>query len=231
MTRITERHESVNLHNGEKAITLLHISDIHLWYSTSVLQTLEKIIEKDPPDLIVMTGDYYDIPAGAHKFRKFLLTISSRISVAFILGNHDHLYGRKVAQLLSNIPNCFLVDNSVFVFKSKHGHTYNITSWKNRTELPSNENERNIVLMHNPEKIRTDKLSNIHLIFAGHLHGGQFIFFKTKNQSHFPGNLVYRYCTDRKLIGNTTLIVSKGLGDTLPLRWNCNKEVVKIKIT
>jgi len=31
-------------------------------------------------------------------------------------------------------------------------------------------------------------------------------------------------------LNNQTLIVSKGLGDTFPFRWNCPKEIVWIAI-
>lgn len=84
--------------------------------------------------------------------------------------------------------------------------------------------------MHNPEKINDKELANIQVILAGHLHGGQFIFFKTKKKENFPGCLLYKHCSDRKQIHNTTIIVSKGLGDTFPFRLNCPKEMVKILI-
>ena len=73
-------------------------------------------------------------------------------------------------------------------------------------------------------------MDGIDLILAGHLHGGQFILFKTNKNGHFPGSLVYRYCTDRRQLKHTTLIVRKGLGDTFPFRLNCAKEVIRVQI-
>ena len=189
---------------------------------------METIFTKQNPDLIALTGDYYDLPKGASNFREFLIRISQKHTVVFIKGNHDKLYGVKVSNLLLNIPNCFSVENSIYKYQSKNGHYYNVTSWENRHNLPDNINEKNIVLIHNPEKIKTEALSNIHLILAGHLHGGQFIFFKTKNNSNFPGCILFKHCADRKQIKNTTLIVSKGVGDTFPFRLNCPKEIVRI---
>ena len=208
----------------------MHITDIHLWYSVRILETLEESIIRINPDLIILTGDYYDLPKGAHNFREFLSKVSLRHTLIFIRGNHDKMYGTGVSDLLLNIPNCFCVETSLYKHKSKQGCCYNITSWKNRNNLPNNSSEKNIVLIHNPEKIKENELSKIHLILAGHLHGVQFIFFKTKNSSHFPGNILYKYCLDRKQIMNTTLIVSKGLGDTFPFRLNCPKEIVLITI-
>jgi len=227
---IIERQENINLFGGLENLSLLHISDIHLWYSVTVLEKLETIITINNPGLIILTGDYYDLPRGAYNFRDFLHRVAQKYTVVFIKGNHDKIYGSKISNLLLDIPNCHSVENSLYKFLSKQGYHYNITSWANRHNLPVNSHEKNIVLIHNPEKIKARELSNIQLILAGHLHGGQFIFFKTTNNSNFPGCILYKYCTDRKQIDNTTLIVSKGLGDSFPFRLNCPKEVVRITI-
>jgi uncharacterized protein len=227
---ISERKEKVAFFGGQEGLSLLHISDIHLWYSMNILRKLTGLIEKHAPEIIILTGDYYDLPKGAHNFRKFLADVSQKHQVVLIRGNHDTFYGGKIADLVLGIPNCVCVEDSVFRYQSGRGHFFNITSWQNRSSLPQQPNEVNIVLIHNPEKIIESELTNIDLIFAGHLHGGQFIFFKTKDRAHFPGNLLYKHCTDRKQINNTTLIVSRGLGDTFPFRLNCPKEIVQVTI-
>jgi predicted MPP superfamily phosphohydrolase len=123
------------------------------------------------------------------------------------------------------------VESDVYSFKSRKGYVYNITSWAKRHRLKKDTLEKNIVLIHNPEKLKEKEMEGIDLILAGHLHGGQFILFKTVKNAHFPGCLLYRYCTDRKQLRDTTLIISKGLGDTFPLRLNCPKEVIRIRIS
>lgn len=228
--KIAERKEQLWFWEGSENLSMLHISDIHLWYSTKLLSQLARIIANHDPGLIILTGDYYDIPTGARNFRMFLQDIVKRYPVVFILGNHDKFYGSRVTSLLFGIPNCTCVDNDVFQYKSKQGKSYTITSWQNRHQLQRNSEGVNIVLMHDPGKIREKELVNIDLILAGHLHGGQFVLFKTKDNSHFPGNLFYKYCCDRKQLGSTTLIVSRGLGDSFPFRWNCPKEVIRITI-
>lgn len=227
---IVKRNEKLNLFDGKENLSIFHISDIHLRYATVKLEKIESIIVLNKPDLIILTGDYYDLPKGAYNFRAFLCEISKTNTVIFIKGNHDTIYGTKISNLLLDIPNCFSVENELYKYESKQGYFYNITSWCNRHNLPKNKTAKNIVLIHNPEKINTKELSNIQLMLAGHLHGGQFIFFKTKNGSNFPGCILYKHCADRKQIINTTLIVSKGLGDTFPFRINCPKEIVNITI-
>jgi predicted MPP superfamily phosphohydrolase len=227
---ISERKERVTLWGEGESLYILHLSDIHLWYSTGILTGLAALIEKHQPHIIILTGDYYDLPKGAHNFRAFLKQVARKHMVVFIRGNHDKMYGSKIADLLLGIPNCICVEDAVYTYQSKQGRVYHITSWEARAQLPIRECEANIVLIHNPEKIKEQELANIDLILAGHLHGGQFVFFKTKTNAHFPGSLLYKHCTDRKQIGNTTLIISRGLGDTFPFRLNCPKEIVHITI-
>ena len=228
--KISERIEQLELLGGQENLRLLHLSDLHLWFSTRLLQQLSDIISRRDPELILMTGDYYDLPQGARNFRRFLLQITQRYPVVFIWGNHDHLYGPRITRLLSGIPNCSCVEQALYRYKSPRGFTYNISSWRSRQLLPGNPGEVNVALLHKPSEIDENQLSNLQLLLAGHLHGGQFILKKTKEPANFPGSLFYRHCSDRKLLGNTHLIVSRGLGDTLPLRFNCPREVVLLQI-
>ncbi len=227
---IVQREEIIDYFGGHEHLTMLHISDIHLWFSTGILERLELLIKLNDPDLVAFTGDYYDFPVGARNFRDFLIRISSGITVIFIRGNHDRFYGKKTAQLLLNIQGATCVEKECFRYRSKSGFFYNITSWENRVRLKRIPGEKNIILIHNPERLNPEGFSNVDLILAGHLHGGQVIFFKTRNRRHFPGCLLYKFCGDRFQIDDTTLIVSRGIGDTLPIRINCPREIVKITI-
>jgi predicted MPP superfamily phosphohydrolase len=137
--------------------------------------------------------------------------------------------GRKVFNLLLDIPNCFYVGDALCSFVSRRGNKYNVGAWKHRALFQSKSTEKNIMLIHNPEKLFLDGLRHINLVLAGHLHGGQVIFF-TYKRSHYPGSLIYKHCSDRKQLNDTTLIVSKGIGDSVPFRFNCPREVVRITI-
>lgn len=224
------REETLDFYTGHEALIMLHISDIHVWFSMGILEKLKAIIFKNDPELLVFTGDYFDIPRGAYLFRDFLREVSASYTVVFIRGNHDFIYGSRIADLLMNIPNCYCVEGDLYTFTSRKGYAYNITSWQQRHQLKNHTAERNIVLIHNPEKLKENEMDGIDLILAGHLHGGQFILFKTDKNAHFPGSLLYRYCTDRKQVNDTTVIISKGVGDTFPFRFNCAKEVILIMI-
>lgn len=225
------RYENINRFDENENLKIFHISDIHLKFSSNTLIELSHYIEKCNPDILVFTGDYYDLPQGAALFKDFLEKITKRYISVFIKGNHDLLFGTSVYEDLFDLPgNYYQVDLNVFKFNSKAGKQYQITSWENRHQLVPNPDGMNIILVHNPGKINPKNLDNIDLILAGHLHGGQIILFKTKRNYNFPGCIFYKNCIDRKEFENSTLIVSKGLGDTLPVRWNCSKEIVYIQI-
>jgi uncharacterized protein len=227
--RIRTRDERIQLFDGQENLSLLHISDIHVWFSGRILEELKKIIFNAKPELIILTGDYYDTPKGADLFKTFLLEIARSFRIVFIRGNHDLLWGKKLFDRLLDIPNCVSVDDGLYSYVSPKGKIYNIGSWKHRALFKRKSHEKNILLIHNPEKLNTGELKHIDMVLAGHLHGGQFIFF-TSNRSHYPGSFLYKYCTDRKQLNETTLIVSKGIGDTFPFRFNCPREVVRITI-
>lgn len=210
-------------------LKLMHLSDFHIWFSSTLLEKVTEVIWDRKPDLLILTGDYYDFPTGAKLFSKFLKNISSKYTVLFIKGNHDKLYGNKVSRLIENIPNCYCLDHTTFSF-IKGQKQYNFSSWTTKKSILNLKTGKNIVLIHNPEKIIENELNGIDLILAGHLHGGQFIFFNTKRGDHFPASLYYKYCIDRVKIKDSVLIVSKGLGDTLPFRINCPKEIINVYI-
>lgn len=225
---IAERTEFIDLSESEHSFFILHLSDFHILWSDKKLTEIASRIRALGPDLVVMTGDYFDTPKGASLFRIFLQEIATTFKVIFIRGNHDFVYGKSVSDQLMNIPNCTCVEKEVFEHKAENGQQYRITSWQNKAALGEEEGVKNMVLMHNPEHIKETELKGIDVILAGHLHGGQFIFWKNANGSFFPASFLYKYCTDRRQLNQTTLIVSKGLGDTLPLRYRCPHEIVKV---
>jgi predicted MPP superfamily phosphohydrolase len=63
------------------------------------------------------------------------------------------------------------------------------------------------------------------LVLAGHLHGGQCVLGHY-NGRMYPAGWFFTWNGDRFTRNSTTMLVSKGLNDTLPIRWNCPREVI-----
>lgn len=226
------RRESLNLWGGIENMKIFHISDIHLKWNSKKLDFIYNSMMTHQPELVIFTGDYYDIPSGLKLFVDFVRMISANFKCVFICGNHENWFWSKerLVKKLKAIPNVVNVESVDFNYISKKGFNYLITSNFHRINFGATVEKKSIALIHNPENIVETNVAGIDLILAGHLHGGQFIFRKHSDHSCFPGNMIYRYCVDRVKIGGATLIVSKGIGDTLPFRYNCPKEIVLIEI-
>ena len=56
-------------------LKLMHLSDFHIWFSSTLLEKVTEVIWDRKPDLLILTGDYYDFPTGAKLFSKFLKNI------------------------------------------------------------------------------------------------------------------------------------------------------------
>lgn len=84
-----------------------------------------------------------------------------------------------------------------------------------------------ILLSHRPEMNEIYSSNSFDLVFCGHAHGGQFRIppvgaIYSPGQGFFP-----EYSEGPHLFGNTTMIVSRGLGNSsFPIRINNRPEIV-----
>ena len=99
------------------------------------------------------------------------------------------------------------------------------------TELLDEEDGYTILLSHRPELFEVYAENNIDLIFSGHAHGGQFRIpfvggLIAPNQGLFP-----KYDAGIYEEGNTTMVVSRGIGNSIvPFRINNRPEIVLVEL-
>ena len=99
------------------------------------------------------------------------------------------------------------------------------------SELSSEDASFTILLSHRPELFDTYVAHNMDLVLTGHAHGGQFRLpliggLIAPNQGLFP-----KYDDGLYSEGNTNMIVSRGLGNSIiPFRFNNRPEVVLIEL-
>lgn len=89
----------------------------------------------------------------------------------------------------------------------------------------------NILLSHRPEMNEVYSENNYDLVFCGHAHGGQFRI-PPVGAIYSPGQgFLPKYSEGPHLLGNTTMIVSRGLGNSsFPIRINNRPEIVVCEI-
>lgn len=238
MTAMIVRHESVGTRGPATPWRIAHLSDFHVWFRQAKLRDIERALAQWTPDFVAMTGDYADTPWGTRLFTRWLSHLSERWTVGWIAGNHDQWWGGQVLRNLISIPDVHAIDAGDLTMHRPDGMTYRITTWDRARGTrqstpptrPPDSNHRTIALCHNPRPFDPSDASGIDLVLAGHLHGGQIVLGRDATGRAVPGTWIYRWCLDRLDWHDGSLIVSRGLGDSFPLRINCPKEIVIIDL-
>ncbi|MBE5924725.1 MAG: DUF1294 domain-containing protein [Lachnospiraceae bacterium] len=204
---------------------IVHISDLHNQFFGIKQKRLLSKIKKSNPDMIVVTGDMVD-----RNHTNYGLTLDffeGAVGIApvyYIAGNHEQDlmnsseyedYISKVKQLGVNCIDGRAVDVDGFSLIGLPFGMYN---------EPESDKELKIALSHEPIFRGAD------ITFAGHYHGGQIII-PGKGGLISPGFVFFpEYYGGMYEKDGKTLVVSRGLGNSLaPVRINNYPEVVVVR--
>lgn len=249
---VTTRHNYISnkLSNNFEGFKILHISDLHNKNFYGRLSNKIKIIN---PDIIVITGDLIDRrKTNVDVAVKFLREIIKVAPVYYVSGNHEQLsedYGILKKELnklhVINMDNSYtkinykgseigiagIADPAIIHNEKTYLPENNKTYMRNTLkELTQNlKTDFNILLSHRPEHYEIYKEFNIDLVFSGHAHGGQIRipFLKgilSPDQGFFP-----KYSEGMHREGLTSMVVSRGLGNSLfPFRIFNRPELIVV---
>lgn len=205
---------------------VLYFSDLHFnKYGGPICDRIIESIRVLNPDVILIGGDLVDSKKGLVYLDKLFSFLSRRENVFVIAGNHDYFFG------IESIKDCVTKNNIFWLEKESTKITLKDSSVYisgNLQKSDEKEGDFSILFLHKP--INVIKPQNYDLILAGHLHGCQFVFWKSGN-ALFPGKFFYKWNVLKKKIVNTSYFISKGLGDTLPIRYNCKRDMLLIDVT
>lgn len=232
--------------NG-KALKIIHLSDLHFPKIKVDVDEMLHVIEDNEVDFIAITGDIIDSNAdvlncGVLGFIDRLVKLSP---VYYVTGNHEanHPQRQFLYDSMDDSGVIILEDESVyFDIEDKQITIMGVSdnSMWHPDILGDNNNIDNykILLAHRPERERSVSYfdsnndeylaSQPELVLAGHAHGGQFRIGEqgmvAPNQGIFPEYDSGIY----KLSDKTSMIVSRGIGNSIiPFRFN-NKPHVPI---
>lgn len=231
--------EDNNIPKEFDGFKIAQISDLHNYKWDDI----PKIIEKENPDIIVITGDLVD--STTPDFDIAVNTVKDIIKYApvyYVNGNHEsHLRDYWILEKnLRDIGVNILDDDNIYFEKNKT--KINIVGiqdlrfikkdnkediLKDKLESLLDENRYNILLSHRPELFSLYAEVNANLVFTGHAHGGQI-------QIPFIGGLIApdqglfpEYTKGLYNKNNTYMVVSRGLGNSvIPIRINNMPELV-----
>ncbi len=215
------RRESIHLGLAH-SLRVLYASDLHLgrWWTRAVPGQLVRAVHEAAPDLILLGGDLVDNSQGLPALRRCVQDLVDVAPVHAVPGNHDERAGlAKVRAAVEAGGGHWLPDQPVEGSVRIDG----------RIDPAARAGQR-LLCTHHPGDFPAAVAAGYGLVLAGHLHGGQCVL-ATRRGRLYPAVWFYRWHGLRFAEGGTVLLVSRGAGDTLPVRFNCPREVILCVIT
>nr|WP_233452140.1 metallophosphoesterase [Metabacillus niabensis] len=242
--------KSDKLPNNFNGYKIVQLSDLHSKSFGNNQSDLVKKVKKIEPDLIVFTGDLID--SDRYEEKPSLILMERLVQIApvyYVTGNHEWWSGKfntleeKLKSIgvqvmrntakeiaigtekiqLIGIDDPANVDES-YVEGAKMEE--NIT---NSIKGINEETNYQILLSHRPERFSLYSEYGFDVVFSGHAHGGQFRIpfvggLIAPDQGLFPKYTSGKYKSD-----NTTMIVNRGLGNSIiPFRIFNRPEIVVV---
>jgi predicted MPP superfamily phosphohydrolase len=232
---------SPKLPNNFDGFRIVQISDLHNTSFGKDNKRLLDTIRKASPDIIVITGDLIDFYHP--NIEVSIAFIEDALNIApcfYVNGNHEFRLTNEYPSFrnqLQQLGVTVLEDNSILYeiggesicIAGLSDYAFVSTEFINAT---FQEQTYNILLSHRPDHYEAYKQSIADLVLCGHTHGGQIRLpligaVKAPGQSLFP-----EYDVGMFQLNDTTMIISQGLGNSsIPIRFNCQPEVVVIELT
>lgn len=199
---------------------VLQISDLHMERIRIKPKQIKAVIEKEKPDYIFLTGDYYDRPKSKEKLKEYLKIIqNSGVPSYAVLGNHDYYMeeeDRKEQALLFEEYGIHLLINEKVEFDSYTLVGLDDFCSENHDEriFEDVNMEKPIILLQHDPNYALHSNYYFDYMLCGHLHGKQFnipFLFTLKPMGELPKKGIYK--------GHHTLekgkaYISKGIGQS-----------------
>ncbi|TWR27547.1 hypothetical protein FPZ43_13830 [Mucilaginibacter pallidiroseus] len=209
---------------GLTNIDILFISDLHLnGYCGRLIESLINKVRRLNPHIVLLGGDYVDTKSGLELLSQLLNGIAVGRHVLAIAGNHDYFFGlKRIWQVMTDYGVNWIEKHHAVI----NINGFNIRVNGNISEIAIPKCDINILLLHKPidEKLFAGAYD---IVFAGHLHGCQAVFWETE-KGLYPGRYIYKWNVKHVITDNFIYLISKGIGDTLPIRYNCKKDIILV---
>lgn len=224
---------------GFDGFKLVQLSDIHNARFGKDSGRLFKAVREQAPDIIVVTGDVVDIHTRDILVPIQLMSGLTEIApVYYVTGNHEYdLDMDKLEKFITGISSAGItVLNNMAVEISKNGESFYLVGLDDQslddTTLEDitrklDQSRLKILLAHEPQQIKNYASFGMDLVLSGHTHGGQ-IRLPFTGALFAPGQGLFpEYSDGRYEEGESTMIVSRGLGNSgVPIRAFCSPEIV-----
>ena len=230
---------------------IAQVSDLHNTEFGEENNKLLEVLSEVNPDVIVLTGDLID---SRHTDMDIALDFAGKAvqiaPVYYVTGNHEAripeyeqlktglvdlgvtVLENQKAQITRDGESITLMGIQDPSFRTDYLFGDAVTvAGQAITSLQNESDDFTVLLSHRPELFDVYVDAGINLVFSGHAHGGQFRLpfvggLVAPNQGLFP-----KYDAGRFDKENTTMIVSRGVGNSIiPFRINNPPELVVVEL-
>jgi predicted phosphodiesterase len=163
------RRERVDT-GGSAPCRILFLSDLH-WRGPSDAETLRALCQmarREKPDVCILGGDYVECAAALPMLATLVRCLSRTCPCVVLPGNHDlGRFAEAIPETIRNSGGQWLPDNSRFTVGNVEIVTVGAP--------PPEPGKTRIVIVHDPADLDRHPVPGVAVVFAGHLHGGQWV--------------------------------------------------------
>ncbi|MBQ6077646.1 MAG: metallophosphoesterase [Clostridia bacterium] len=202
----------------ETPFRIVQVSDLHDRSFGKEQVDLMYAIRQAKPDCIVITGDLFNRhnPYAYHNAFVFAKKVKSVAPTYFIEGNHEFSLKQTGERFMEQVA-----EEGICVLRDAFTELPQCRLIGLRQRAPAEtlsamlaDDRLNVVLAHRPERFAIYAQTQADVMLSGHAHGGQIRFghrgVYAPQQGFFP-----KYTEGWYRIGNSSMYVSRGLGNTI----------------
>lgn len=232
---VIQSHQIPQAFNGTKIVFL---TDIHCssFFSDSRVESLVSQVNALNPDMVVLGGDYVtDDTNYIEPCFSQLSKLKAPLGVYGVLGNNDPKNATITAMENSGIT--YIGNRGFWIEKNGQrirlggvGDLDTDVPYQGPTIGAADADDFVILVSHKPDYFPLANKNLVDLMLAGHTHGGQITFFGL--WAPVTGSKYgQEYVTGVKKSGNSTMIVSNGIGTIIvPMRFFARPQIIVVKL-
>ena len=238
---------------GFDGTTVAVISDLHAGLVRGGTSAVKRVVEEVnalQPDVIVLLGDMVHRAYRASRYLPLLSKLEARDGIWATLGNHEHSF-MWYARYLGASPRLSvdewrrmyaeagieLLVNEAIPLEKGGSRMWLVgvdDAYSGYDDLPAaldgvNKNDFCLAITHSPDVVDDARIGEVDLVLAGHTHGGQ-ICLPLLEPPLAPCRRPRERAAGLIRTQGTIMYVTRGVGEGMPIRFRCPREMPLITL-